>query len=109
MVYTKIRDKPVNKLIEKTFAQDVPTEVDRYIERDNIVEIKEQVAVTDKEIVEILLPGEKEYINVVEEKIHTVDRVMERIVEKIVERITELPVNIIQEKLVKEIDYQIIK
>lgn len=87
LIYTKVRDVPVNKMIEKTFAQDVPTEVDRYTERDNPVEIKEMVPVTKNEIVEILVQ-QKEYLNLIEEREVPVEVIVEKIVEKIVERNT---------------------
>ena len=56
-----------------------------------------------------ILVQQKEYLNIVEEREVPVDVIVERIVEKIIERNTEIPVNIVQEKLVKQTDYQILR
>ena len=101
MVYTRHRDRPVNKLIEKTFAQDVPTNVDNIVERDNVVEIERTVPITEKEIVEVIVP-QKEYIKTIEEVMQPVEFIVEKVVERLVEREKPVAVPVIQEKLVKE-------
>ena len=79
LIYTNTRDRPVNTLVEKTFAEQREAYVDRIEERDKAVHIVEDKPVYNKDIVEIQVEKIAHH-TVVEEVIKPVELIVEKIV-----------------------------
>lgn len=88
MIYTQYRDVPVNQVIEKSKAVDVPTKVEVVYEQDRPVDIPgEDKIIIERELEIVEVPRtDVRYVETVKEVLQPVEYMVDKIVERVIER-----------------------
>jgi hypothetical protein len=88
----------------------VPVKQEKVIDKDRIVNVPGEDKIVIEKVLEIVEVPVKEvqYLETIQEIMKPVEYVIEKVVERLIERERPVAVPVLQEKLVKEIEYQIV-